>query len=81
MREMVKAIQIFNPIFLSKYSDEDIISVLSFLTEKLTIIGYRQFNKRFIDKLKKEIPKVIFSARREHDLDKFKLLERYKTRL
>ena len=78
---MVEAAQIFNLIFLSKHSDEDIMSELSFLANKLTVFGYSHFNKRFVNKLKEKIPKVIVSARREYDLDKFKLSERYKTHL
>ena len=78
---MAEAAQIFNLIFLSKHSDEDIISALSFLANKLTAFRYSHFKKRLIDKLKEEMPKVIVSARREYDLDKFKLSERYKTHL
>ena len=81
MREIVEAEPISNPIFLSKHLDEDIMSALSFPANKLSTFGYSHFNERFIDKLKEEMPKVTVSERRKHNLDKFKLSERYKTRL
>ena len=45
MREMSEASHIFDPIFLSKQSTDDIVTVICDLADKLTVFGLRHFDK------------------------------------
>ena len=81
MREMSEACQMFDPLFLCKMSTADVVTVLHALAEKLAVIGFRQFDESFIDKLCKEQAKVVKEAKRDHDLDRIPASRQYQTRL
>jgi len=81
MREMSEAAQMFNPIFLAKMSDADIVVTLHYLADKLTAFDYRHFDDKFIKKLKKEMPSVVEEAKGDHDLDRIPSSRQYQTRM
>ena len=58
-----------------------VVTVLHALAEKLAVIGFRQFDESFIDKLCKEQGKVVKEAKRDHDLDRIPASRQYQTRL
>ena len=80
--EIAEAAQMFNPIYLAKLSDADIVTLLHDLAEKLKATKFKQFeNKSFMRRLKEEMPALVKAAKRDHDLNKFEPSRRYKTRL
>ena len=81
MRVMSEAAQIFNPLFLAKMNDADIVTVLHYWADKLTAFGYRHFNDKFIKNLKKEMPSLVKEAKRDHDLDRIPSSRQYQTRM
>ena len=81
MRVMSEAAQIFDPIFLSKQSTADIVTVLHFLADKLSVFNYRQFDEQFMERLKKEMPKLVKEAKADHDLDRIPSTRQYQTRM
>ena len=81
MREMSEACQMFDPLYLCNMSTADVVTVLHALTEKLAVIGFRQFDESFIDRLCKEQAKVVKEAKRDHDLDRIPASRQYQTRL
>ena len=81
MRKMSEAAQIFDPIFLSKLSTSDIVTVLYELTDMLTVFGFRQFDDRFMKALRKEQPHLVKEAKRDHNLEKIPSTRQYQTRM
>lgn len=81
MRVMSEAVQIFDPLYLCKMSTADVVTVLYALAEKLMVFGFPQFNESFIEKLRKEQPKVVREAKKDHDLDRIPSTRQYQTRL
>ena len=82
IRQMVEATQIFNPIFLKDMSDTDVCTVLYNLADKLKYFHYdKTITDQLLDNLKKEMPKFVKEAKRDHDLDCIPASKRYKTRL
>ena len=78
---MSEAAQIFDPIFLSKQSTADIVTVLHDLADKLAVFGFYHFDKKFIKKLKKEMPNLVKDAKADHDLDRIPSTRQYQTRM
>ena len=81
IRKMSEAAQIFNPLFLCKLSTADIVTVLHELTELLDVFGFRHFTPRFLAELRKEQPKVVNEAKRDHDLARIPSTRQYLTRM
>ena len=67
---MAEAAQIFNPIFLVRQSDTDVVTVLHCLTDKLATFNFYHFDDKFIKKLKKEILALVQEAKGDHDLER-----------
>ena len=51
------------------------------MVDKLKSFDYRHFTDKFLDSLKDELPKLVAAAKKDHDLERMKPSERYKTRL
>lgn len=81
MRVMSEAAQIFDPIFLSKQSTADIVTVLHYLADKLLVSNFRHFNEKFMDRLKKEMPGLVKEAKSDHDLDRIPSTRQHQTRM
>jgi len=83
IRQMVEATQIFNPMFLKdNMSETDIYTTLYNLADKLKYFHYdKTITDQLLENLKKEMPKLVEEAKRDHDLDRIPSSKRYKTRL
>eukprot|EP00956_Cyclotella_meneghiniana_P022385 scaffold42336_cov60-Cyclotella_meneghiniana.AAC.1 len=82
IRQMVEATQIFNPIFLKDMSDTYVCTVLYNLADKLKYVHYNKtITDQLLDNVKKEMPKFVKEAKRDHDLDCIPASKRYKTQL
>ena len=71
----------FNPLLLTGKSDAEIITMLHPLAGKLIHFGYTHFTEEFIVQLKKELPKIVEEANKEHDLDIIKPSTVFQTRM
>jgi hypothetical protein len=80
-RVLSEAAQIFYPIFLSKQSTADIVTVLHDLADKLLVYECRHIDESFIKKLKKEMHKLVNYAKGDHDLDIIPSTRQYQTRM
>ena len=80
-RVLSEAAQIFDPIFLSKQSTADIVTVLHDLADKLLVYECRHIDESFIKKLKKEMHKLVNDAKGDHDLDRIPSTRQYQTRM
>ena len=81
IRQMVDAAKIFNHIFLTGYSDAEIINIIYPLADKLSYFGYNMFTEEFIAQLKKEMIKVVAEADLDHNLHGISTSKTYKTRM
>ena len=77
MKEMSEAAQIFDPIFLSKQSSDDIVTVFHFLADRLRLFEFLHLNESFMKSLKKEMPKLVNEAKGDHDLDRIPSTRKY----
>ena len=57
------------------------MTVLHELTDLLTVFGFRIFTPRFLAELRKEQPKVVNEAKRDHDLARIPSTRQYLTRM
>ena len=78
---MADTAKFFTPIFLTGISDDEVITILNPLADQLKYFGYTHFTQDFIDKLKKELPKLVEEANHDHDLDKIKPSRTFKSRM
>ena len=57
------------------------MTVLHELTDLLTVFGFRIFTPRFLAELRKEQPKVVNEAKRDHDLARIPSTRQYLTQM
>jgi hypothetical protein len=72
---------IFDPIFLSRQSTADIVTVLHDLADKLMVCKFLYVDDLFIKKLKKEMHKLVNEAKGDHDLDRIPSTRHYQSRM
>ena len=57
------------------------MTVLHDLDDKLTVFGFCHFDKKFIKKLKKEMPKIVKYDKADNDLARIPSTRQYHTRI
>ena len=80
MREMSEVAHMFDPIFLSKQSTADIVTVLHYLADKIRVFKFRHFNESFMKSLKKEMYKLVNESKGDHNLDRIPSTWQYQNR-
>ena len=77
MRVMAEASHIFNPIFLARQSDADIVTVLQHLAGNITNFNFRHFDGKFIKMLKQEMSALVKETNGDHRLERFSSTRQY----
>ena len=57
---------------MTRKSDAEVITILNLLADQFKYYGYNHFTQDFIDKLQKELAKLVEEATNDHDSDKIK---------
>ena len=57
---------------MTRKSDAEVITILNLLADQFKYYGYNYFTQDFIDKLQKELAKLVEEANNDHDSDKIK---------
>ena len=57
------------------------MTILHDLAEKLTVSGFRHFDKKFFKILEKEMPKLVKDAKADHNLARIPSTRQYQTRM